>query len=250
MSMDKKITRKPNWTAEQTLFLARLVEQNKAVLLGRFGPGVTSSRKKEIWTDITKQINATFTGCVRTSEEVEKKWHNTQAKSKYDIAAYKKGAASTGGGPSPFPLLNETAEVVWDILGKDNVCISGIPESMDSTLLQIQDSAESSDAMTLLNIQSLPGVEGSFHVVDSVADVADVAFTPSTPVDASATPVRPTGKVSSRSRERFAPPSRPSHVPSCSECDELHHKKMKLEIEVLELKKKVMEHKLRKIMEE
>ncbi|XP_046561300.1 uncharacterized protein LOC124270303 [Haliotis rubra] len=235
--MEKKSVRKPNWTAEQTLYLTRLVEENKAVLLGKFGQGVTSARKKEIWTHITKQINATFTGCVRTNDEVEKKWHNTQSKSKSESVAYKKGAVSTGGGPSPCPRLTETAEVVWDILGKDNVSISGIPDSMDSTLLQINESTQSSDAMSFLDIQALTAVGWCLEMVTSVADVADVAVTPSNPSDAAVSTVKAVHTVTAAaSSRRCAPPARRSNLEPCLECDELYHKKMKLEIEVLELK--------------
>ncbi|XP_046544620.1 uncharacterized protein LOC124254808 [Haliotis rubra] len=119
---------------------------------------------------------------------------------------------------------------------------------MDSTLLQINESTQSSDAMSILDIQALTAVGGCLEMVTSVADVV---VTPSNPSDAAVPTVKAIHTVTEApSSGRCAPPARRSNLEPCLECDELYHKKMKLEIEVLELKKKMMEHKLKKFMEE
>ncbi|XP_046560211.1 uncharacterized protein LOC124269236 isoform X2 [Haliotis rubra] len=107
--------------------------------------------------------------------------------------------------------------------------------------------------MSLLSqdIQALTAVGGCLEMVTSVADVADVAVTPSNPSDAAVPTVKAVHTVpAAASGGRCAPPARRSNLEPCLECDELYHKKMKLEIEVLKLKKKMMEHKLKKFMEE
>ncbi len=52
--------RKPNWTEEQCLLLAQLVEEHKGILKGKFGPGVTARGKKQTWELIAQNINASF----------------------------------------------------------------------------------------------------------------------------------------------------------------------------------------------
>lgn len=64
--------RKPNWTTDECLFLSKLVDENKSVLRSKFGTGVTTVKKKEIWRKITDAINAT-SSTKRSVEEVEKK---------------------------------------------------------------------------------------------------------------------------------------------------------------------------------
>lgn len=76
-SVSKK--RKPNWTTDECLYLSKLVDENKSVLRSKFGTGVTTVKKREIWRKITDAINAK-SSTKRSVEEVEKKWHNLQMK--------------------------------------------------------------------------------------------------------------------------------------------------------------------------
>lgn len=87
--------RKPNWTTDECLFLSKLVDENRSVLRSKFGTGVTTVKKKEIWRKITDAINAT-SSTKRSVEEVEKKWHNLQIKGKAEIADARRSAKITG----------------------------------------------------------------------------------------------------------------------------------------------------------
>nr|XP_033489933.1 uncharacterized protein LOC117261645 [Epinephelus lanceolatus] len=133
--MERKRTRKPNWTKEQCLLLAQLISEHKSVLRGKFSPSVTVQAKKQAWDTIAQQINASFPLVVRTSEDCEKRWYVLQSKAKEEIAAQKREASRTGGGP-PSKQLSQVAETVFDILGQSEVGITGLREGIDSSMLQ------------------------------------------------------------------------------------------------------------------
>ncbi len=82
-------TRKPNWTEDQCLLLAQLVDEHKAVLREKFGPGVTVQTKRNAWERIVQQIDASFPLVLCTSEECEKRWYVLLSKVREEIAAYK-----------------------------------------------------------------------------------------------------------------------------------------------------------------
>ncbi len=90
MESNKRRMRKPNWTEEQCLLLAQLVEEHKGILKGKFGPGVTARGKKQTWELIAQNINASFPLVVRTSEDCEKRWYVLQSKARGEIAAHKR----------------------------------------------------------------------------------------------------------------------------------------------------------------
>lgn len=94
--MEKKRTRKPNWTEEQGLLLAQLVNEHKGMLRGKFGPTVTSQGKRRAWDTISQTINACFPLVVRTGDDCEKRWYVLQSKAKDEIAAHKRESSLTG----------------------------------------------------------------------------------------------------------------------------------------------------------
>ncbi|XP_048250152.1 uncharacterized protein LOC124139144 [Haliotis rufescens] len=115
-----------------------------------------------------------FTGCIRAPEEVEKKWHNIQSKARGEIARCKQGVISTDGDPSPCPTLTATSEVVWYILGQNNVSISGIPSAMDTSLLQVVSLSDTVNAseysdMAALDLQTLQAMGGAVPTASTVS---------------------------------------------------------------------------------
>ncbi|KAL0150120.1 hypothetical protein M9458_054547 [Cirrhinus mrigala] len=62
-----KRKRKPNWMQEQLLLLAQLVHENKDIIKGKFGVGITSKTKKDVWENICVQINAALPLLSRTA---------------------------------------------------------------------------------------------------------------------------------------------------------------------------------------
>ncbi|KAJ8014630.1 hypothetical protein DPEC_G00017630 [Dallia pectoralis] len=109
--------RKPNWTEEQCLMLAQLVEEHKDILKGKFGPGVTARGKKQIWERIAQTIKGSFPLLVRTSEDCEERWYVLQSKAREEIAAHKRESSRTGGGP-PAKQLSQVAQTVFNIFAQ------------------------------------------------------------------------------------------------------------------------------------
>ncbi|XP_056002975.1 uncharacterized protein LOC130049433 [Ostrea edulis] len=72
----------------------------------------------------------------RTVEEVEKKWHNIQMKGKAELADARRSVKQTGGGPAGKPLT-PLAEAVGSVIGTNNISISGIPGTVDTTYLML-----------------------------------------------------------------------------------------------------------------
>lgn len=96
MEKKRKRNRKPNWTEEQGLLLAQLVNEHKGMLRGKFGPTVTSQGKRRAWDTISQTINASFPLVVRTGDDCEKRWYVLQSKAKDEIAAHKRESSITG----------------------------------------------------------------------------------------------------------------------------------------------------------
>ena len=78
--------RKPNWTEDECLFLAELVEERKDIIKGKFGPSLTSAKKKTAWKDIADRINEAFPRTTRTPLDAERKWYVVQSKGRREIA--------------------------------------------------------------------------------------------------------------------------------------------------------------------
>lgn len=92
----RKCKRKPNWTQEQLLLLAQLVEEKKDIIKGKFGSGVTSKTKREAWESICQHVNAAFPLVKRSHEDCEKRWYVLQCQSRANIAEFKRQTTATG----------------------------------------------------------------------------------------------------------------------------------------------------------
>ncbi|KAK6324249.1 hypothetical protein J4Q44_G00065880 [Coregonus suidteri] len=133
--MEKKRNRKPNWTEEQGLLLAQLVNEHKGMLRGKFGPTVTSQGKRRAWDTISQTINASFPLVVRTGDDCEKRWYVLQSKAKDEIAAHKRESSLTGGGP-PAKRLSQVDNTVFQVLGHSEVSVTGLPTGIDTSMMQ------------------------------------------------------------------------------------------------------------------
>ncbi|XP_046546072.1 uncharacterized protein LOC124256159 [Haliotis rubra] len=88
-----------------------------------------------LFQSITDSLNAG--GSVkRTKEEIEKKWKNMKSSGKKSYSTFHRATTTTGGGPPPTPLSPVTDNVI-DVIGRENEILTGINQTMDSTMLQI-----------------------------------------------------------------------------------------------------------------
>lgn len=107
----------PNFTAAETHALLEGVKCNYASIVGNSVAGgmVTNKKKKDIWFDITQNVNAMGSGQKRTLEQVKFRWKNLRARATKDLAE----AKNTKTGNKPFKKGDYT-DVVLDIVGGEN----------------------------------------------------------------------------------------------------------------------------------
>ncbi len=61
-----KQKRKPNWMQGQLLLLAQLFNENKHIIKGKFGVGITSKTKGDTFLKGTYYAKITFIRCLNT----------------------------------------------------------------------------------------------------------------------------------------------------------------------------------------
>ncbi|XP_050710335.1 uncharacterized protein LOC126995092 [Eriocheir sinensis] len=122
----KKRTRKPNWTMDESLYLLQLYRDHARVLRQSFSDdGCTHQTKQKAWEDIRSKLQQAFPAGQRTTKECQKRWHTILVTARSKLSQVRKDFAATGGG-SPHPPIDPLEELVADILGKENVTITGI----------------------------------------------------------------------------------------------------------------------------
>ncbi|XP_030225079.1 uncharacterized protein LOC115552856 isoform X2 [Gadus morhua] len=130
--MEKKRNRKPNWTEEQCLLLAQLVNEHKG-------------------------------------DDCEKRWYVLQSKAKDEIAAHKRESSLTGGGP-PAKRLSQVADTVFQVLGHSEVSVTGLPTGIDTSMMQALEMQQSIEPSQEPGPSSLPPEPSAAATQDSPAD--------------------------------------------------------------------------------
>ncbi|ROJ25258.1 Spondin-1 [Anabarilius grahami] len=107
----------PNFTVAETHALLEGVMCHYASIVGSSVAGgmVTNKRKKDIWVEITQNVNTMGSGQKRTLEQVKFRWKNIRARTTKDLAE----AKNTQTGNKPFKK-GEYTDVVLDIIGGEN----------------------------------------------------------------------------------------------------------------------------------
>lgn len=82
--------RKPNWNEEENLLLIQLVNERKRVIKGKFGPQITSAKKKEAWREIAFQINESCPRAETTADDCERNWYTVQSKARKELSEHNK----------------------------------------------------------------------------------------------------------------------------------------------------------------
>lgn len=82
--------RRPNWTDQECLLLAQLMQDKKAIIRGKCSTGVSTQDKRQAWEEIAQVINNTFPQIQRTVSDCNKKWENLLAKSREEIKRQKR----------------------------------------------------------------------------------------------------------------------------------------------------------------
>ncbi|XP_053299519.1 uncharacterized protein LOC128458639 [Pleuronectes platessa] len=77
--------RRPNWTDQECLLLAQLMQERREIIRGKCSTGISVQDKRQAWEEITQSINAAFPQIQRTVSDCNKKWENLLAKSREEI---------------------------------------------------------------------------------------------------------------------------------------------------------------------
>ncbi|CAC5360908.1 unnamed protein product [Mytilus coruscus] len=94
----EKGKRAANFTDAEKVFLTELVEKNINIINAKFNSSITNQRKKQVWEDIAKQLNARG-GAQRTATQIKEKWMKSCGAAREEAAKEKVHARTTGGGP-------------------------------------------------------------------------------------------------------------------------------------------------------
>uniref|UniRef100_A0A8C1LPJ6 Myb/SANT-like DNA-binding domain-containing protein n=1 Tax=Cyprinus carpio TaxID=7962 RepID=A0A8C1LPJ6_CYPCA len=113
----RKRAYRTNFTVAETHALLESVKCHYASIVGSSVAGgmVTNKRKKDIWVEITQNVNAMGSGQKRILEQVKFRWKNLRARTTKDLAETK----NTQTGNKPFKK-GEYTDVVLDIIGGEN----------------------------------------------------------------------------------------------------------------------------------
>lgn len=119
--------RRPNWTDQECLLLAQLMQDKKAIIRGKCSTGVSTQDKRQAWEEIAQVINRTFPQIQRTVSDCNKKWENLLAKSREEIKRQKR-QERTGKGSLLFVIaitlnvqnLREVVEMIPEEIKKQN----------------------------------------------------------------------------------------------------------------------------------
>ncbi|XP_064628052.1 myb-related transcription factor, partner of profilin-like [Lineus longissimus] len=125
--MAQKRPRKTNFSSKEIDKLTDLVQQHYKVISGKFSDTISLQRKQAAWDTITKKI-CSIAPCIRTREEVKKKWEDLKQKAKKKGYEEMKKRQVTGNvpfsddGENSGDGLNDTEEKIIGLLGVDLVC--------------------------------------------------------------------------------------------------------------------------------
>ncbi|XP_041347101.1 uncharacterized protein LOC121366937 [Gigantopelta aegis] len=150
---------------------------------------------------------------------LKKKWKNMKSSSKKHLSAFNCKTIATGGGTPPKPLSPVTDTVI-DVIGRDNVSLTGIQDGLDTCMLQFLDYDQSSQNQIVVMAELHP--EPRVHQQESLVPVQ-----------------QPDIPASERQPIQTSSPSYNS----------LLKEKLKLEIECLKLKKKYLKMKIENLEE-
>ncbi|XP_022601103.1 uncharacterized protein LOC111221811 [Seriola dumerili] len=89
--------RRPNWTDQECLLLAQLMQEKKDIIRGKCSTGISIQDKRQAWEEIAQAINNAFPQIQRTVSDCNKKWENLLAKSREEIKRQKRQAGTDEG---------------------------------------------------------------------------------------------------------------------------------------------------------
>jgi len=91
MEVETKVERKrkPDFSVYEISVITDSVRKNLEIIQSKLTNSVTKKKKKQIWEEITKDVNAVGQAN-RTVQEVKDKWQNLHSTAKQEFSSFKK----------------------------------------------------------------------------------------------------------------------------------------------------------------
>lgn len=102
--------RKPNFSVNEISVIKERVRKNLETIQSKLTNSITNKKKRQIWEEITKDVNAVGKEN-RTVKEVKDKWKNLHSTLK-EFSSFKREIKKTGGGPKPKPPSQSSKQII------------------------------------------------------------------------------------------------------------------------------------------
>ncbi|XP_034095504.1 uncharacterized protein LOC117561934 [Gymnodraco acuticeps] len=127
--------RRPNWTDQECLLLAMLMQEKKDVIRGKCSTGITIQDKRKGWEEITQAINEAFPLFQRTVSDCNKKWENLMSKSREEIKRHRSQSNTEG---LSMEQLSAVTQVVVSVMNLSDRLQQDGEDSSISGLMETQ----------------------------------------------------------------------------------------------------------------
>ncbi|XP_041813560.1 uncharacterized protein LOC121621231 isoform X1 [Chelmon rostratus] len=134
--------RRPNWTDQECLLLAQLMQERKGIIRGRCSTGVSILDKRQAWEEIAHAINTAFPQMQRTGSDCNKKWENLLAKSREEIKRQKRQAGTEGLSLDQFSTVTQ---LVISVMNLSDMLQQERKDSSISELVETQQNSGDED---------------------------------------------------------------------------------------------------------
>ncbi|KAM8757994.1 uncharacterized protein AB9X84_010613 isoform 1-T3 [Acanthopagrus schlegelii] len=147
--------RRPNWTDQECLLLAQLMQEKKNIIRGKCSTGVSIQDKRQAWEEIAQAINIAFPQIQRTVSDCNKKWENLLAKSREEIKRQKRQAGTED---LSLEQLSTVTQVVISMMNLSNMLQQHREASSVSELVETQHNScdEDGNDHTELDLPTYP----------------------------------------------------------------------------------------------
>ncbi|XP_063765907.1 uncharacterized protein LOC134882227, partial [Eleginops maclovinus] len=127
--------RRPNWTDQECLLLAMLMQEKKDIIRGKCCTGITIQDKRKAWEEVTQAINEAFPQFQRTVSDCNKKWENLMSKSREEIKRHRRQSSTEG---LSMEQLSPVTQVVISVMNLSDRLQQDGEESSISGLMETQ----------------------------------------------------------------------------------------------------------------
>ena len=103
--------RKPNFSVSEIAIITEYVGKNLHIMQSKLTNNITNKAKKEMWEEITREVNAVGQAS-RSVQEVKDKWKNLHSDAKKEFNTFRRESKKTGGGPPPKPPSQSSEKLI------------------------------------------------------------------------------------------------------------------------------------------